>query len=103
MKAQQFAMAKRVLQWRTWLKIRLGGQRGGVCTLRAIQPRVLGVTIVLSASQNILPCYLFLVKLGDAQAGWDQDHLLGQISAGGWRNGICRLNGALDLHRFKSI
>lgn len=36
--------------------------------------------------------------------GWlGSDHLLGQISLGGWRNGICRLNGALDLHRFKSI
>lgn len=100
MKAQQFAIGESLTvedlaEDQSW------GTKGWGLYPQAVQPpeAVLGVTIVLFQTLKIYH-YLFTVKLGVQLAG--SDHLSSNLHEG-WRNGICRLNGALDLHRFKSI
>lgn len=103
MKAQQFAIGES-LTVEDLAEDQVGGTKGWGLYPRGCQPpeAVLGVTIVLFFSLSKYTA-IYSGKTRRCTGWLGSDHLLGQISAGGWRNGICRLNGALDLHRFKSI
>ena len=83
------------------------GDKGvGFVLLRLSTPRCCAwghPSSFFSASQNIL--LFILIKLGDAQAGWDQTLSWVKFMRGGRgvKNGIFRFSCAPDLHRFKSI